>query len=342
MVRRRSGYEHEAGPGDGPFISIALPVHNGDDYLEAALLSVLEQSYPHFELVVSDNASTDRTAEILAAHAARDERVVVSRTETFLMQAENVSRSVDLCRGEWVKLLCHDDLLDPHCLETLARSVEGCPPTVGLVGHGERWLFENGVVHDPGGLQRSPATCHDGISLLSGQLEGRAGPPLPSLTTGMVRAAAWRSARPFDPQFQHFDRFFWAGLICSWDYLYVPTVLSTNRIHGRQVAVSARKSLASARDHAAFWPAFLRQQSGRLQLSTRGRWRIRLKPHSMAATAVAIELIKRRPKAALSLLRQVPAAWLPIVIALTPIVWRREHARIAELRQSVPAHLVYP
>ena len=58
-----------------PRLSIGLPVHDGAELLPAALDSLLAQTYDDFELLISDNASTDGTAEIAADYAARDDRV---------------------------------------------------------------------------------------------------------------------------------------------------------------------------------------------------------------------------------------------------------------------------
>lgn len=58
-----------------PRVSIGIPVYNGENYLAEALDSLLRQSFGDFELLISDNASTDRTQEICQDYAARDARV---------------------------------------------------------------------------------------------------------------------------------------------------------------------------------------------------------------------------------------------------------------------------
>ena len=60
-----------------PKISVGMPVYNGERYLEYALQSLLGQSFDDFELVISDNASTDGTGEICGEYARRDERIAV-------------------------------------------------------------------------------------------------------------------------------------------------------------------------------------------------------------------------------------------------------------------------
>jgi glycosyltransferase involved in cell wall biosynthesis len=92
-------------------LCVALPVRNGANYLAAALDSILAQTYRDFDLHVSDNASSDETPAILAAYAARDARVKVSRTEALIPQQANMNRAMALADTPWVKLFCHDDLM---------------------------------------------------------------------------------------------------------------------------------------------------------------------------------------------------------------------------------------
>jgi glycosyltransferase involved in cell wall biosynthesis len=58
-----------------PKISIGLPVRNGEEYLEESIDSILAQTFTDFELIISDNASTDRTEAICRAYAAKDRRI---------------------------------------------------------------------------------------------------------------------------------------------------------------------------------------------------------------------------------------------------------------------------
>src|SRR5262245_2196483 len=103
-------------------MGVALPVYNGADYLREALDSILAQDFGDFTLVVSDNCSTDDTPSILSEFAAKDSRLYVSRSERFLVQADNVNRAIELCDTKWVKLFCHDDIMKPECLSTIFQA----------------------------------------------------------------------------------------------------------------------------------------------------------------------------------------------------------------------------
>ena len=79
-----------------PRVSIGMPVYNEQLHLEQALQSLLSQSFTDFELIISDNASTDRTGEICLTYAAKDARVQYSRLKTNLGALANFNRVIQL------------------------------------------------------------------------------------------------------------------------------------------------------------------------------------------------------------------------------------------------------
>lgn len=113
-----------------PKVSIGLPVHNGERFLEEALGSLLEQSFEDFEIIVSDNASTDRTGEIAREHAARDPRVRYSRTPRNLGSGPNFNRTFELSRGRYFRWAAHDDRTTPDFLERCVRVLDSRPEVV--------------------------------------------------------------------------------------------------------------------------------------------------------------------------------------------------------------------
>lgn len=113
-----------------PRVSIGLPVYNGERYLDEAIRSVLDQSYIDFELLISDNASTDGTEEICRSAAASDPRVVYLRNDENLGAAPNYNRLVDLSNGEYFKWIAHDDGCAPEFLEQCVRVLDNEPEVV--------------------------------------------------------------------------------------------------------------------------------------------------------------------------------------------------------------------
>jgi glycosyltransferase involved in cell wall biosynthesis len=322
-------------------ISIALPVYNGANYVREALDSIQAQTFTDFEIVISDNASTDETMDICQEYAHRDSRIRLNRSEEFLQQADNVNRAVALCSAEWVKLFCHDDLMAPECIASVMRTISNCDSRVGLIGNGEEWLFENGHRYP----QESDSTQPQfwaGRKLTRRRLTGEATPPLPSLTTATVRKSAWQRSSRFDPRFVHFDTFLWIRLLVDWDYAYISRILTVNRIHDRQVAVSARKTMRSIDDHRLFWREFIRDCGNTLELDRRERLMAKLRPLGSAGAALAVEMMCGNARGAVAVFTKTPMAWWPILPAFILRSYRHEKRRIAALVDRVPLHEIYP
>ncbi|MDQ3247643.1 MAG: glycosyltransferase, partial [Chloroflexota bacterium] len=104
-----------------PRVTIGLPVYNGENYLTTALDAILAQTYTDFTLVISDNASTDRTQAICLAYAAADKRIRYMRNAVNWGAAPNFSRVCELATGEYFMWAAHDDIMAP---DLLARCVE--------------------------------------------------------------------------------------------------------------------------------------------------------------------------------------------------------------------------
>lgn len=115
---------------DKPRVSIGLAVYNGAQYLEQAIDSILAQTYTDFELIISDNASTDRTAEICAAYGAKDPRIRYSRNLTNIGGANNENLTFTLAQGEYFRWAAHDDVCAPELFEKCVAKLDQDPSVV--------------------------------------------------------------------------------------------------------------------------------------------------------------------------------------------------------------------
>jgi glycosyltransferase involved in cell wall biosynthesis len=113
-----------------PQISVGLPVYNGEAYLRTTIAALLGQTFRDFELVISDNCSTDATAEICRAFAEQDPRVKYYRNERNLGAATNFNRVVELAGGELFAWANHDDLWADTYLEKCAQAFRVSPDAV--------------------------------------------------------------------------------------------------------------------------------------------------------------------------------------------------------------------
>lgn len=105
-------------------MSIGLPVYNGEQYLAAAIESILRQTFGDFELILCDNASTDQTEAICRRYAGQDHRVRYHRNESNLGACPNFNLAVSLARGELFKWAAHDDRLEPTYLEKCVAELD--------------------------------------------------------------------------------------------------------------------------------------------------------------------------------------------------------------------------
>ena len=113
-----------------PTISIGLPVYNGEQFLEEAINSILAQTFTDFELIISDNASTDRTSEICRDFQTKDTRVRYHRNETNIGGANNTNLTFQLSQGKYFRWAAHDDVCEPQLLEKCMEVLDSNPAVV--------------------------------------------------------------------------------------------------------------------------------------------------------------------------------------------------------------------
>ncbi len=130
---------------NSPRLTIGLPVYNGEAFIEACLGSILEQTYRDFELIVCDNASTDRTPEIVAEWSRRDPRVVLHRAPINRGAAPNFNWCFELGRGELFKWCAVDDLMTPDCVAACVAALDAAPGAV-LAYSGTLDIDESGAL----------------------------------------------------------------------------------------------------------------------------------------------------------------------------------------------------
>jgi glycosyltransferase involved in cell wall biosynthesis len=123
-----------------------MPVYNSEKYLAPAIESVLAQTYSDFELIISDNASTDQTPMICQEYAARDPRIRYHRNPHNLGANPNINQVFKLASGEYFKWAFYDDLIAPEflskCVEVLDQNpdVVVCVPNSNVIDQEGKFL----------------------------------------------------------------------------------------------------------------------------------------------------------------------------------------------------------
>jgi hypothetical protein len=201
-------------------VSVALCTHNGARFLEAQVRSICAQTLPPAELVLSDDASTDGSVELVSrllsehpqdgGHAAIDLRVL--RNARPLGARANFEQAMHHCRGEWIALCDQDDVWQPDRLRRLLAHV-GDRPDIDLVHSDARLVDADGRP-----LGRS---LFQAYGLRSWELELiHAGQALEVLlrrscvtgATTLFRRRLLEAAGAFPPQWWHDE---WLGLIAA-------------------------------------------------------------------------------------------------------------------------------
>jgi glycosyltransferase involved in cell wall biosynthesis len=212
-------------------------VYNGENYLEEALEGLLSQTFTDFELLISDNASTDGTERICREHAARDARIRYFRRPTNVGVVANHNTLVALARGRFFKWVGHDDVYEPELLARCVAALEADPTAVlanvwdGVVDeHGRRTATPYRLLtEDPAPHVRFRSVLReDGGNDFY----------------GMFRTDVLRRMRP-QGTYLHMDRVFIAEASLMGRFHEIPEVLYHRRDHAERAsrARSAREVL---------------------------------------------------------------------------------------------------
>jgi len=113
-----------------PRVTVGMPVYNGEKHIESALQSIRAQTFDNFELLISDNASTDRTEEICRDHAASDDRIRYVRHPENVGASGNFNHVLERARAPYFRWACDDDVLMPTNLERCVEVLDAFPETV--------------------------------------------------------------------------------------------------------------------------------------------------------------------------------------------------------------------
>ncbi|MEL6691095.1 MAG: glycosyltransferase family 2 protein, partial [Pseudomonadota bacterium] len=127
-----------------PKVSIGLPVYNGENYLKEALHCLLAQTFTDFELIISDNASTDSTQSICEAYAEKDSRIRYFRQPENRGAGANYDFAFHQAKGTYFRWCTHDDLMSHDCLEASVAHLDAHPEAVGALPKGVREVDEMG------------------------------------------------------------------------------------------------------------------------------------------------------------------------------------------------------
>ena len=131
---------------NSPFVSVVVPAYNAAEFLEATMQSVLDQSYPHWEMLVVDDGSSDRTPQVVQQKAAEDSRIrLISQRNQGVSVARNVG--VSQAKGDIVAFLDADDRWMPDKLATHVEFMQTHPEASASFARAELINFDGTTAH---------------------------------------------------------------------------------------------------------------------------------------------------------------------------------------------------
>jgi glycosyltransferase involved in cell wall biosynthesis len=233
-------------------VSVCIPTYNYGHFVGDAIESVLSQTLQDFEIIISDNASTDDTEAVVSRYAVDDPRIRYVRNQTNLGMVANWNRCLSLATGEYVKFLCADDLLEKDCLTKLAAlldryqstSLASCARGIMVGGECTQYLSFS----DKTELVEGPDCI--GRMLTGGNLVGEP-------TAVMFRRSS--ASRGFDPEYQQLTGMeFWLYLLKQGGFVFSPEILCFYRQHE---GMETKKNIKSFRILTEGWRLFLAYSS---------------------------------------------------------------------------------
>ena len=239
MAAAAAGGASDISAEPAPAVTIGLPVYNGEEYLRESLDALLAQTFTDFELVISDNASTDSTADICREYAARDARIRYIRQAANIGAAPNHNFVAALARGGLFKWASHDDLYHPDLIRQCVEALHEHPEVV-LAHCWDAFVDESGEM-----TSLAPYLLDTANPSARVRLRSLLYTPGGNDFYGVIRTDVLRRVRPHQTYYNA-DRTFMAGLVMAGPFHQVPRVLYFRREHPGRASHGSRRARAAA------------------------------------------------------------------------------------------------
>ncbi|MBB4906294.1 glycosyltransferase family 2 protein [Actinophytocola algeriensis] len=207
-----------------PRLTIGLPVYNGEEYLAESLDALLGQSFEDYELIITDNASTDGTAGICKRYLKADSRISYHRLPRNIGAAGNHNHVFTLASGELFKWASHDDLYGRTLLERCVEFLDDNPDFV-LAHSYNATIDSHGKIIEPYDY-RIPTDSPSAAERFRGLLHAPGGDDF----YGVIRTADLRRVKPHD-SYHHADRTFVMDMAMQGRFHQVAELLYFRRDH---------------------------------------------------------------------------------------------------------------
>lgn len=218
----------------GPRVTVCIPTYNRSQYLAQCVSSLLAQTLTDFELIISDNCSTDGTSDMVRQLA--DPRIRYYRNASNIGVFQNMNRCLELATGDYVSILHDDDLYAPRFLER-ETAILDLHQTVGLV-HCAAYQI------DADGIRQRVVRAYQRDCVVEGKKEFisyLSGHNI-CCSTAMVRRSLYLKVEPFDAGYMCADWLMWLQLTLLGDVAYISEPLAAMRVHGSALSCGIEPS----------------------------------------------------------------------------------------------------
>jgi glycosyltransferase involved in cell wall biosynthesis len=217
-----------------PLVSIGLPVYNGERDLPRSLDCLLAQDYDNFEIIISDNASTDSTQRICEEYAARDARIKLSVNATNIGIIANFERVLEKANGSYFMWAAHDDLWSKSFVRSMVEELQAHSDASVAMSAVER-LHENGSAHDV--VWFKDAANPNSMTTFELTMALAHGSPHHLFIYGLFRRDFLRRAFKNFPTVIASDRLLMIQIAMSTRFRYADRLLHTRHINEEPIAV---------------------------------------------------------------------------------------------------------
>jgi glycosyltransferase involved in cell wall biosynthesis len=263
----------------GPAVSVCIPAYQAERHLESTLRSAVAQDEPDMEVLVLDNASTDRTAEILATFD--DPRIRVERNTSVLSLPDNWNRLVSLSRGEFVKVLCADDLIRRDAVSRQARALRE-HREVALVASRRHLVDDGGVLLATGVGLRGMIGPHSSRKIARAVVRN-GGNPIGEAGNVMFRRADFDAVGGFD-----------GSLVFPMDLDLWVRLLTRGSFVGQRDSLAAFRIASSSLSARAAERQYAEQRQLTERIAADPRWRVSRLDLAVGALRAPLAKVRRR------------------------------------------------
>jgi glycosyltransferase involved in cell wall biosynthesis len=209
-----------------PLVTVLLPVYNAEAHLAEAIQSILSQTFRDFELLIINDGSTDRSAQVIASF--KDERIRLVNNESNHKLIATLNKGFDLARGKYIARMDADDISLPQRLQRQFDFMES-HSEVGICGS---WFRSFGT-HST--VVKYPEKDEDIRVMMLYQI------PFSHPTVMLRREVVEKHHIRFLPEFIHAEDYeAWVRLIPLTKFANLPEVLLQYRLHEQSVSASYR------------------------------------------------------------------------------------------------------